>query len=205
MSTLCGELTHRPPNHYWVQHPTRKRYMPHEGDNIVAIIEDRQGDYYKAEIRSGALAYLPRLAFDGATKRNRPDLKRGQVIYCRVSKAFIDSDTELTCTSKSSTLKDWNQGESVYGPVQEGLIVSVTLQFAKDLLRPDNVLLNVLGRYFAFEVAIGLNGIVWMRCSDMLQSLLIKNAISNCNRLRLDDIQTEAMTEALVKQFKKRK
>ena len=81
MSTLCGELTHRPPNHYWVQHPTRKRYMPHEGDNIVAIIEDRQGDYYKAEIRSGALAYLPRLAFDGATKRNRPDLKRGIYSY----------------------------------------------------------------------------------------------------------------------------
>ena len=59
--------------------------------------------------------------------------------------------------------------------------------------------------YIHMQVAIGLNGIVWMRCSDMLQSLLIKNAISNCNRLRLDDIQTEAMTEALVKQFKKRK
>ena len=105
MATLCGELTFRFPNHYWVQHSTRKRYMPHVGDNIVAIIEDRQGDYYKAEIKSGAFAYLPRLAFDGATKRNRPELHRGQVIYCRVSKAFDDSDTELTCTSKNATLK----------------------------------------------------------------------------------------------------
>ena len=105
MTTLCGELTHRYPNHYWVQHRTRKRYVPNVGDNVVAIIEDRLGDYYKAEIRSGTIAYLPRLAFDGATKRNRPELSRGQVIYCRVSKAFIDSDTELTCTSKDSTLK----------------------------------------------------------------------------------------------------
>ena len=105
MATLFGELTHRYPNHYWVQHSTRKRYMPHVGDNIVAIIEDRLGDYYKAEIRSGAFAYLPRLAFDGATKRNRPEFHRGQVVYCRVSKAFDDADTELTCTSKSSTMK----------------------------------------------------------------------------------------------------
>ena len=105
MATLFGELTHRFPNHYWVQHSSRKRYMPHVGDSIVAIIEDRLGDYYKAEIRSGAFAYLPRLAFDGATKRNRPEFHRGQVVYCRVSKAFDDTDTELTCTSKSSTLK----------------------------------------------------------------------------------------------------
>lgn len=101
--------------------------------------------------------------------------------------------------------RDWNQGESIYGALQEGLVVTTTLQFAKELLRTDNVLLNVLGRHFSFEVAIGLNGVVWVRSSETLHTLLVKNAILNCDKMKLDDTQTEAMTEALVKQFKKRK
>ena len=93
----------------------------------------------------------------------------------------------------------------MYGALQEGLVIPITLQFARDLLKTDNVLLNVLGRHFSFEVSIGLNGVVWIKCSDMLQTLLVRNAILNCDKLKLDDVQTEAMTEALVKQFKKRK
>ena len=101
--------------------------------------------------------------------------------------------------------RDWNQGASVYGALHEGLVITVTLYFAKELLKTDNVLLNVLGRHFSFEIAIGLNGVVWVKSSDVLQTLLVKNAITNCDKLRLDDFETEAMAEALVKQFKKRK
>lgn len=43
----------------------------------------------------GALALLPRLAFDGATKRNLPELRRGDVVFCKVTSAFKDCDTEV--------------------------------------------------------------------------------------------------------------
>ena len=78
----------------------------------------------------------------------------------------------------------------------------MTISFAKQLLKPENVLLNVLGRHFAFETAIGMNGVVWIRCADMLKSLLIRNAIQNCEKLKLDDIKTEAMVEVMIKQFR---
>ena len=39
----------------------------------------RMGEYYKVDIRSGSLALVNRLAFDGATKRNKPELQRGPI------------------------------------------------------------------------------------------------------------------------------
>ncbi len=40
---------------------------------------------------------LPHLAFDGATKRNKPNLSVGALVYCRVAVANKDMDSELSC------------------------------------------------------------------------------------------------------------
>ena len=40
---------------------------------------------------------LPQLSFEGATKRNRPNLKSGDVVYARVAAASRDMDPILTC------------------------------------------------------------------------------------------------------------
>jgi exosome complex component RRP40 len=80
---------------------------------VVGIIEEKTADYYRVNIFSGSVAILNRLAFEGATKRNKPELKVGDVIYCRVSLAHRDLDTELTCISASSNKKSWSSGESV--------------------------------------------------------------------------------------------
>lgn len=61
-----------------------KLYFPKVGDQLVGVIEDKGGDFYKVNIFCGYIAMLPRLGFDGATKRNRPELNRGDTIYCRV-------------------------------------------------------------------------------------------------------------------------
>jgi exosome complex component RRP40 len=79
----------------------------------VGIIEERTSDYYKVNIFSGAPAVLNRLSFEGASKRNKPELKVGDVVYCRVSMAHKDIDTELSCTSTSGVKKDWSSGEAV--------------------------------------------------------------------------------------------
>jgi len=64
-------------------------------------------------IFSSALAQLHRLSFDGATKRNKPELKVGDVVYCRISLAHKDLETELTCMAAVGTKKDWSSGETV--------------------------------------------------------------------------------------------
>ena len=116
------------------------------------------------------------MGFEGATKRNKPELKIGDVVYCRVSLAHKDLETELTCISASGSKKGWSSGEAVcltmfvlfllskneyifiylarqiYGQLSEGLLVHVSTGFAKHMLRPDSVLLNVLGRYLLCTV-----------------------------------------------------
>ena len=42
-------------------------------------------------------ALLPLLSFEGATKRNRPNLKAGDVVYARVAAASRDMEPVLTC------------------------------------------------------------------------------------------------------------
>ena len=64
-------------------------------------------------IFSSSTALLNKLAFEGATKRNKPELKKGDVLYLLVSVADKDLDTEVTCISSSGSKKEWSTGETV--------------------------------------------------------------------------------------------
>ena len=59
----------------------RKGYSPRLDDQVVGIVEERTSETYKVNVFSGAPALLNRLAFEGATKRNKPEMKRGDVVY----------------------------------------------------------------------------------------------------------------------------
>lgn len=73
---LGGVLRHKLPNSYFVENVS-KRYIPAVGDQVVGIIEDKGGDFYRVNIFSPSSAMLGRLSFEGATKRNKPELSRG--------------------------------------------------------------------------------------------------------------------------------
>lgn len=125
---------------------------------MVGVITDRGGDYYKVNIGSPAPALLSRLAFEGATKRNKPSLKAGDVIYARVITANKHMDTELSCigallgtllmvvlllwllsltyiagwcADPSGGGKDWATSEVVYGELKGGMLVRVSVSFAR--------------------------------------------------------------------------
>lgn len=112
--TMPGVLQFRKPANFWVE-TSRKKYYPKVGDQVVGIVEDRGGDFYTVNIFSGTPCILNRLAFDGATKRNKPELKRGDAIYARViSAGGLEGDVELSCASATTTTKkDWSSGETV--------------------------------------------------------------------------------------------
>lgn len=145
MATLPGELNYRVPSSYWVDHH-RKKYLPRPGDQVVGLVEERGGDFYILNIFSGVNCILNRLSFEGATKRNRPELKKGDVVYARVMVANRDCDTEVTCISSSGVKKDWSSGETIYGGLPEGLLIHVPQTMTRRLLRPDCAVLNALGK-----------------------------------------------------------
>ena len=198
----AGTLRHRASSNFYIEDAARKNYFPQVGDQVVGVIEDRTSDAYKVNISSGAPALLSRLAFEGATKRNKPELKRGDVVYCRVADTDRDVDTELTCLSATGVKKDWASGEAVYGPLVTGLVVRVPPAYALKLLHPDSSVLNALGRRLAFEIAVGMNGAVWLKAAVPAEAVVLRNALLNAQGMS-SAAETEAMVDLLATRFRR--
>eukprot|EP01035_Chromulina_nebulosa_P017715 gene17715-23307_t len=180
-----------------VNNQIQKIYIAKPGDQVVGVIDDRGGDYYKVNISNGMVAILNRLSFDGATKRNKPELKKGDVIYARVLNSSPNIDTELTCTSASDSRKEWSSGETLYGELPEGLILKISTEYAYRLLQLDNKLLNHLAKYYAYEVAVGVNGVVWFKSDSISHTIIIRNAIINGEAI--EDNQIASYIDKLIK------
>ncbi|XP_020013785.1 exosome complex component RRP40 isoform X1 [Castor canadensis] len=78
--TKCGRLRHKEPGSgsgggvYWVD-SQQKRYVPVKGDHVIGIVTAKSGDIFKVDVGGSEPASLSYLAFEGATKRNRPNVQ----------------------------------------------------------------------------------------------------------------------------------
>lgn len=177
-----------------------KRYIPKLNDRIVGIIEERYGDCYKVNIFGAHSALLPQLAFENATKRNKPNLITGATVYCRVDKIFPHDNCmepllscQVSSTNKhndgGANRKDWMTDENTYGELKGGTHIPISLGLARQLLQPSCVVLQSLGKYLAFEIAIGVNGICWIHSPDVTTTVLICNAIQNSEVMTAEQVR----------------
>lgn len=140
-----------------------KRYIPQVNDYVIGIITGVYAEFFKVQLQDFSPAVqLSMFAFPNATKKNRPNLKIGQAVYARVSKANPDVDVELECID-ATTGKDGG-----FGLLDEsGYIFDINLNFARELLfNKQSKFLEKLASRCAFEIAIGINGKVWLKCGD---------------------------------------
>lgn len=102
-------------------------------------------------------------------------------------------EVELACTAAEVGLmpKDWTSGEAVFGPLLGGRLLTLPLAYVRRLLAPlpatlsgegpavkrarveggggeaeevpASYLLHLLGQRVPFEVAVGMNGLVWVK------------------------------------------
>ena len=138
-----------------------KRYIPQTNDYVVGIVVGTYSDAYKVSLQeSSPPVQLLMVAFPNATKKNRPNLKVGQAVYARVSSAVPEVTPEIECIAPE-TGKDGG-----FGPLNEwGYMFSVHMNFARDLLFNKNcVFMEKLASHVAFEIAIGINGRIWLKC-----------------------------------------
>jgi exosome complex component RRP40 len=54
---------------------THPQYVPVAQESVVGIVVARSGEGWRVDIGSANVANLDGLAFEGATKRSRPNLK----------------------------------------------------------------------------------------------------------------------------------
>jgi exosome complex component RRP40 len=215
VATMAGRLHHNQASNTYFVVANTKRYIPQLNDRVIAIIEDRMGDYYRVTIphTSQGSAILHITAFTGATKRNRPNLKHGDLIYGRICTSDNQHklmEPEITCTvlpgeqSGGAASKDWMTDEGTYGQLKGGTCISVSIGLARELLNPYNVVLDELGSSeLPFEICIGVNGMVWVNAQQPEYTILVLNAIQNSEVMTEE--QVRGMVRSLVQTIKSTK
>ena len=126
------------------------------------------------------------LSFEGATRRNRPNIKSGDVVYARVVAASRDLEPQLSCVDAAGRAAG-------FGHLKEGMLVSVSSAYARQLLAGPPAqapVLGALGSSLAFELAVGVNGRVWVAASSVRATVLVANAITTCEFLSPTQVQT---------------
>ena len=206
-ATLAGRLHHRSSTNTYYILTNHKRYIPKVNDRIIAIVEERLGDYFRVSIphSSTGSALLPTIAFEGATKRNRPNLQHGDVVYARVNVCHIkEMEPEISCVVMSSesdggaSKKDWMTDEGTYGQLKGGSLINISTGLAMELLHPSNVVLECLEKsQIPFEICIGVNGLVWVNAPRPEYTVLVLNAVQNS--AVMTEEQVRGMVQSLVK------
>jgi exosome complex component RRP40 len=178
----------------WIS-SNQKRYIPAIGDQVIGIIMEKNAENYRVEIGAAELAVLPVLAFQGATKRNKPNLPIGGLTYCLVENSHKFYETQLTCISPHFS-KEWVTGLSIFGELSGGYKLDCSLKLCQALLEENNIVLALLGKYIPFELAIGGNGRIWLSTANNVHLILIINAIQNSEHL--SEKQTILMVHKLI-------
>jgi exosome complex component RRP40 len=142
------------------------RYAPRAGDLVIAQVYRSGMDFFQLHINAHSQqAVLPQLAFEGATKKTRPQLRTNDLVYAKVVSAQKNMEVELTCVNPS-TGKSEPDG---LGPLNGGMLFEVSIGLAERLLKKQGVVvLSELGEKLqgGFEVAVGKNGKVWVDCPE---------------------------------------
>ncbi|XP_055973181.1 exosome complex component RRP40 isoform X1 [Sorex fumeus] len=184
--TKCGRLRHKEPGGgggaggvYWVD-SQQKRYVPVKGDHVIGIVTAKSGDTFKVDVGGSEPASLSYLAFEGATKRNRPNVQVGDLIYGQFVVANKDMEPEMVCIDGCGRAN----GMGVIG--QDGLLFKVTLGLIRKLLAPDCEIIQELGKLYPLEIVFGMNGRIWVKAKTIQQTLILANILEACEHMTTD-------------------
>lgn len=145
---------------------------------MIATVHHTSVDYYHCAITANtSLAILPQLAFEGATRKTRPVLQPGALVYARVAHADKFMDAELDCVHPSSGKADG------LGPLKGGMLFDISLTMARRLMshkaheQGNLVVLQEIAERLPFEIAVGGNGKLWVQSEKGAATLAIGRAI----------------------------
>lgn len=172
--------------------------MPYPGDLVIATVIGSAAENFNCLLSPNTPpATLPHLAFEGATKKTRPQLTPNSLVYCRVASAARDSSPELTCVDPTT-----GKGDGL-GLLKGGMVFSISPVMSRRLLAPkgDFLLLDVLGGKVGFEVTVGRNGLVHIDAGSVRTTLAIGQAVQAVDQQSLDDAGQKKLAAEIIKKI----
>ena len=116
------------------------------------------------------------------------------MVYARVSRSHRDMEPELSCVNGTSWKSDGLGQLPVEGNILRCSIglcrkykrhtldyvhIIIIMYILHRLLSSSCAVLEALGKYFKFELTVGLNGRVWVNSASVVHVIAITNAILN--------------------------
>ena len=154
----------------------------------MGTVVSKSGFACRVDIGANDTATLSLLAFEGATKRNRPEVSVGDVVFARIIAPSRDVEAELVCITSGN--KRDGMGVLTAQAGHFAHLLQVPVHASRKLLSPESQLLPLLGKRFRFEVAVGMNGRVWVASKTPENVIYISNIIS-----RYSDASEEEVTQ----------
>jgi len=170
---------------YWVDCHS-KRYIASRGENVIGVVTAKAGDTFRVDIGTSEAASLSYLAFEGATKKNRPAVAVGDLVYAKLLVASRDMEPELVCVDGYG--KRAGLGVLAGG----GFLFTVPLHLVRRLLAPESGLLAALGASTPFEVAVGMNGRVWVRARSVRETICLAQAVECSEHMTREEVAAMA-------------
>jgi len=162
-----GILAKRKPNVYFMDVRLRT-YSTYKKDDVVGIIKQKKGDQYVVDIGTRDRVTLSKMAFEGATKKYRPDLKIGDCVFGKFLDLPPDYPLEITCVN--------SQGKAVgQGNLSEGFIAKVPVHMVNTLRSSatKGTFMAKVGAIVPLELVVGSNGYVWIKSKKVLTTILL--------------------------------
>lgn len=179
------------------------QYTPAVGDLVIGKVDKGATDLYYINLSDyTSNATLPHLAFEMATKKTRPQLASGALVYARVSLANRHMDPELECVSATTGKADG------LGPLTGGMLYDISLGMARRLLMRKSLeegqvaVLEELGAAgLAFETAVGRNGKMWVNSESVKTILVVGRAVKETDEKALSIDQQKKFVRKLIKEM----
>lgn len=137
-----------------------------------------------------------------ATKKTKPNLNPGSLVYARVCLANRHMDPELECVSPTTGKADG------LGPLNGGMLFDISPGMARRLLMRKSVeegkvvVLEELGSAgLAFETAVGRNGKIWVNSENTKTVLAVGRAVKETDENNLGVEQQKKLVRKLVKEI----
>ena len=155
---------------------------------IIGVVLERHQEGFKLDIGSSHPAALNWTGFELSSRKNRPQWPVGSMVYCRVILANRDMEPEVACVAANGK----TQG---FGQLEGGIMIKCSINQCRSLLSSDCSVLKHLGKRIPYEIAVGMNGKVWINSQSVKHTVLVANTIQRAEFL------SEEQTAELVKQM----
>jgi exosome complex component RRP40 len=157
-------------------------YFPEVSDFVVGVVRFKSQINYHLDINSSLDGVLGELEFNGATKRNKPNLQIGSCIFCQVSETPKYLNPRLTCITTEK--KEWTTGETKLCELKKCNLVYLPSSCLPYLEK----ILPIMSKHVSFEVALGKNVVVWLSTSRVKNLIIISNLINSINLGSIDNM-----------------